>query len=172
MNKEKLLCLKPIINNDCEILILGSIPSIKSRQCNFYYSNPTNRFWKILSSIFNEDFVNINNDLKTKLLLSHHIAIFDIYSSCEMKKESSSLDSNIINQKFNDIPNLVKGTNITKIYITSKKAYKEFIKRFGDIFELLKIKIISLPSPSSANRREYKTDDDIIKVWKELILIS
>ena len=104
------------------------------------------------------------------MLLKNHIALFDVYASCEMKKENSSLDSHIKNQRFNDIPELIKGTEIKKIYITSKKAYKEFMLRFNKVFSELKIDIISLPSPSGANRREYKTDDDIINRWKELIL--
>ena len=93
-----------------------------------------------------------------------------MYSSCEMKKENSSLDSNIVNQKFNDIESIIKGTKISKIFITSKKAYKEFVKKFDRTFSNLKIEIVNLPSPSSANRSKYKTDDDMIKVWKETIL--
>ena len=163
-------CFKPIINNNCEILILGSMPSVKSRENNFYYSNPTNRFWKILSHLYNQDFVNSSTDEKIKLLLGNHIALFDVYASCEMKKTNSSLDSDIKNQQFNNIPKLIQGTNINKIYITSTKAYKDFIKHFKNEFASLKIDIINLPSPSSANRSIYKTDDDLIKAWKTLIL--
>ena len=170
IKNEHIKCFSPIIDNNCEILILGSMPSVKSRENNFYYSNPTNRFWKILSALYKEDFINASPEEKTKLLLNNHIALFDVYASCEMKKEHSSLDSNIVNQKFNNIPKLIQGTNITKIYITSKKAHKDFIKHFDKIFSILKIEIINLPSPSSANRSTYKTDDDLIKIWKELIL--
>ena len=167
---DNIKCFTPIIDHDCEILILGSMPGVKSRENNFYYSNPTNRFWKILSAIYEEDFVNADRCEKTKLLLKKHIALFDVYSSCEMKKENSSLDSNIVNQKFNDIESIIKGTKISKIFITSKKAYKEFVKKFDRTFSNLKIEIVNLPSPSSANRSKYKTDDDMIKVWKETIL--
>lgn len=160
---------KPIINNSCEILILGSIPSKLSREHKFYYSNPTNRFWKILSTIYNEDFVNSSNEHKTDLLLKHNIAISDVYSTCEMKIENSSLDSNIINQKFTDIPNLINGTKIKRIYITSKKAYNDFLNYYKDYFKNKNIEVINLPSPSSANRSIYKTDLDLINRWKELL---
>ena len=163
-------CFEPIIDRDCEILILGSIPGVKSRENNFYYSNPTNRFWKILTVIYKDDFANAKNNEKIKLLLKNHIALFDVYASCEMKKENSSLDSNIINQKFNDIESVIMETKISRIFITSKRAYEDFIKKFGKRFLDLKIDIINLPSPSSANRRKYKTDEDMIKVWKEIIL--
>lgn len=167
--KEILKCFKPVINNDCEILILGSMPSKISRENDFYYSNPTNRFWKILSNIYNEDFVNSNKEQKIELLLKNHIALYDVYSSCKMKKDGSSLDSNIIEQKFNDIPLLITNTKISKIFITSKKAYLEFLKQFENYFKNNKIEILNLPSPSSANRSVYKTDNELINQWQNLI---
>lgn len=145
------------------------MPSKKSRENNFYYSNPTNRFWKILSVIFSEDFLHIDNIRKKELLLSHNIALFDVYKSCEMRKPNSSLDSNIFKQEFNNIPKLIENTNILKIYITSKKAYYEFIKHYGEYFNSINIPIISLPSPSSANRSIYKTDEGLIEAWRKLI---
>lgn len=169
MDKNTIYGFEPIINKNCKILFLGSMPSKKSRENNFYYSNPTNRFWKILSSIFNEDFINAGNKNKKELLFKHNIALYDVYKSCEMKKLDSSLDSNIYNQKLNDIPNLIKNTNITKIFITSKKAYLDFLKHFKNEFTNTKIEITNLPSPSSANRSKYKTDEELIKVWAELI---
>lgn len=163
-------CFEPIIDNNCEILILGSMPSIKSRTNNFYYSNPTNRFWKILTAIFKDDFMNADKIQKIQLLLKNHIALFDVYSSCKMRKENSSLDSDIVNPQFNDIPSLITGTKINKIFITSKKAYIDFNKKFNNLFSKLKIEIINLPSPSSANRSKYKSDSEIINAWKEIIL--
>lgn len=164
MNKSTIFCFEPIIDNECKMLFLGSMPSKKSRENNFYYSNPTNRFWKILSIIFCEDFIHADNKSKKQLLLKHNIAVFDVYKSCKMKKEESSLDSNICNQEINDIPELIKGTKISKIFITSKKAYNDFIKHFK-----LNIPVINLPSPSSANRSKYKTDDELIDICIKLI---
>ncbi len=164
-----IVCFEPIINDKCKILILGSMPSKKSREFNFYYANSTNRFWKILSVIYCEDFQNVDRATKIKLLFKHNIALFDVYKSCEMKKFGSSLDSNIIKQKFNDIPNLIKDTNISKIFITSKKAYDEFLSHFKHEFDFSKISIINLPSPSSANRSKYKTDEKLIEAWKLLM---
>lgn len=167
--KEILNCFEPVIDKNCEILILGSMPSKKSREAGFYYGNPTNRFWKILSVIYNEDFVNAGIFKRRELLLKHKIALSDVYSSCEMKKEGSSLDSNIINGKINDVPLMIEKTSIKRIYVTSKKAYDDFIKRFGKYFSEESVKVINLPSPSSANRSVYKTDEELINKWFQLM---
>jgi len=160
----------PVINNCSLIIILGSIPSKKSRDINFYYGNKTNRFWKILSSILDINLVNLSNNEKTNVLLSHHIALYDVYSSVEMNGYSS-LDSNIKKVKFNDIFNLIKDTNIHTIYITSKKAYCDFVKHFEKEIKASKINVVSLPSPSSANRSVYKNDEELIDAWKKIIKI-
>lgn len=168
--REVIRCFEAIIDEQCERLILGSMPSRESRLCNFYYSNPTNRFWKALSFVFNEDFVNASSGEKKALLLKNKVALFDVYASCEMKKEGSSFDGDIRNQKFNDIPSLIKNTKISKIFITSKKAYEEFLKKFKKESCELNLKIAYLPSSSSANRSVYKTDEELAWKWKEVIL--
>ncbi len=159
----------PIINADSKILILGSMPSKISREKSFYYANPTNRFWKILSSIFAVDLINATTEQKTEFLLENNIALYDVYAECDMKKDGSSLDSYISNPVLADIPNLVKNTKINKIFVTSKKAYGDFCKRYGEYFESLNIKITNLPSPSGANRSVYRTDEDLIVCWKKSI---
>ncbi len=105
----------PLIRPDSEILFLGSAPSVLSRRNQFFYGNPTNRFWKILSALYHEDFVHADIATKTALLHKHHLALSDVYASCQMKKNGSSLDSNIINQVFQDIPQLIQGTHILHI---------------------------------------------------------
>ena len=158
-------CFKPIIDKDCRIIILGSMPSVVSRKVDFYYGNPTNRFWKIMSALVGADFVAMTNAEKTAELLRRHIALSDVFSSCEI---TGSLDNNIKNAEMNDIPALIENTNIKTIYITSKKAYRDFIKRFGDRLNNAGVKIISLPSTSSANRSEFKTDDALFAEWQRL----
>ena len=170
MAQEKVInCFEPVIDANSKILILGSIPSKKSRDNGFYYYNPTNRFWKIMSAVYKEDFVGADINAKKTLLLKHGVGLSDVYFSCEMKKDGSSLDSNITKRDFNDIPSLIGGTAVKKIYVTSKKAYKDFIKRFGEYIYKQGVDIISLPSPSSANRSVYKTDDELITAWKKAI---
>lgn len=169
MTDEKIIhSFTPLIYPDSEILFLGSAPSVLSRKNQFFYGNPTNRFWKILSTLFHEDFVNANIATKTKLLQKHHLALSDVYVTCQMKKPGSSLDSNIINPVFQDIPHLIQGTKICHIYITSKKAYTDFMQHWQNQFDD-HIQIINLPSPSAANRSIYKTDNDLIAAWRQLI---
>lgn len=72
----------PVYDRYSKILILGSIPSPKSREEGFYYAHPQNRFWKVLSDIFNETFDTIED--KKAFLLKYHIALFDVIKSCEI----------------------------------------------------------------------------------------
>ena len=162
-------CFKPVIDDDCRVLILGSCPSVISREVNFYYGNPTNRFWKILSELLGADFTAMTNEEKTAALLARHIALFDVFSVCEIK---GSMDGNIKNAEFNDIPALIRGTDIKTIYITSKKAFDAFNKKFGDyFFASIGVKVVNLPSTSSANRSKFKTDAALFAEWKKLFII-
>ena len=167
-NNNTIHSFDPLIQPDSEILFLGSAPSVLSRKNQFFYGNPTNRFWKILSALYHEDFVTADNATKTALVKKHHLALSDVYVTCQMKKAGSSLDSNIINATFQDIPRIIHNTNVRRIYITSKKAYTDFIKHWQGAFAK-EIQIINLPSPSAANRSIYPTDDDLIAAWQKII---
>ena len=161
-------CFEPVIDKDCKVLILGSVPSVISREVNFYYGNPANRFWKILSQLLSVDFTAMTNAEKTSALLIRHIALYDVFSSCEIK---GSLDSDIKNAELNDIPSLIRNTDIKTIYITSKKAFNAFVKRFGAYFKNIGVKIVNLPSTSGANRSKFKTDAALFSEWKRLFII-
>ncbi|MBP5467002.1 MAG: DNA-deoxyinosine glycosylase [Clostridia bacterium] len=161
-------CFKPVIAENCKVLILGSVPSVVSRNVGFYYGNPANRFWKIISRLSGVDFTALSPKEKAAELLNRRIALSDVFSACEI---TGSLDSNIKNAEFNDIPSLIADTEIKTIYITSKTAYNAFIKRFGYYFERTGIKIVSLPSPSGANRSKFRTDEELIAEWKKLLII-
>ena len=80
---------KPIFDKNSKILILGSFPSVISRKFGFYYTNPQNRFWRVLARILNDD-VPESIDEKIKFLLSHHIAIYDAAISCEIEGSSDA----------------------------------------------------------------------------------
>lgn len=131
---------------DSEILILGSIPSVKSREALFYYMHPHNKFWSVLSKVFNEN-TPISIEEKKKFLKKHKIALWDVICSCEI---NGSSDSSIKNIKVNDINWLLKKTNIKKIYTTGKKAYELYNKYcLNDTL----IEAICLYSTSPANCR-------------------
>ena len=76
--------LKPIFDKNSAVLILGTMPSPKSRENNFYYGHPQNRFWRVLSAIFGEKLPE-NNKERTAFLLKHRIALWDVLASCEIK---------------------------------------------------------------------------------------
>ena len=136
--------LKPIYNKDSIVLILGSFPSVISRKNNFYYSNPTNRFWKILGIIFNEENLTTNEE-KIDFLLNNHIALFDVIKSCEINGSSDSSIKNVIP---NDINKLIKNSKVKYIFTNGNKAHELYQKY---IFKSTKIVDIKLPSTSPAN---------------------
>ncbi len=133
--------LKPIYNENSKILILGTMPSVISREKNFYYANPHNRFWPIIEYIFD---VKLNtNEEKINFLLTNNIALWDTIKSCDIE---SSYDASIKNVKVNDINSLINKTKIKYIFCTGKKSYDIFNKYISTDVE-----VIYLPSPSSAN---------------------
>jgi len=111
-------------NDDSEILILGSMPSIKSRELGFYYMHPQNRFWVVLSKVFNEE-IGTSIEQKKDFLRKHKIALWDVIYSCEIYGSS---DASIKNIEVNDIKSLLEKTNIKIIYTTGKKAYDLYNK--------------------------------------------
>ena len=135
--------LDPIYNNNSKILILGTFPSIISRNDNFYYANKNNRFWKILENIFNIRLENYED--KKQFLLNNNIALWDVIKSCEIKNSDDSSIKNVIP---NDIDKIIKNSSIKYIFVTGKIALKYYNKYISD---KTNIKAIYLPSPSSAN---------------------
>ena len=134
----------PYINEDSKILILGSIPSVKSREFGFYYMHPQNRFWRILSDLLEEDLPNTISERK-ELLKKYKIALWDVLDSCDI---DGSSDSSIKNPIVNDIKRLISGTNVDVIFVTGKKALQLYnrycLKDVG-------LAAIYLPSTSGAN---------------------
>ena len=165
MKSEKLVHpFKPIIFENSEILILGTFPSIKSFENNFYYSHPKNQFWDILAIIFN-DKKPISTEEKVEFLKKYKLALWD--SICECKRiKGNSRDDNLEVIKPCPIDELLKKyPNIKKIAVTSRLAEKVIKKHFS--FLTFHFSLIYLPSPSPLNARlnlEKKA-----KIWKELL---
>lgn len=149
----------PLFDKNSKILILGSFPSVKSRQINFYYGHPQNRFWKVISTIFNEIEPKTIEEKKL-LLLSHNIALWDSIKSCDIVNSS---DSSIKNVQINDIKGLINNTNINKVIFNGNTSYKMFKKYNKESFE--NIKFVCLPSTSPANAK-FKLQD-LIDIWKK-----
>ena len=134
----------PYINKDSRVLILGSIPSLKSRDYGFYYMHKQNRFWKVISDIFDDKFPDSLSD-KKEFLRKNKIALWDVLESCDIEGSS---DSSIKNPKVNDIKSLILGTDIKYIFVTGKKALELYNKY---CYEDVLIEAIYLPSTSGAN---------------------
>ena len=129
--------IPPIYDVSSNILILGSMPSVVSRNKKSYYAHPQNQFWKLLADVYEENILN-----KEEFLHRHHIALWDVVKSCEIE---GSKDSSIRNVECNDIVWLLKQTKIKRIFITGKKAYQLYQKY---IRNETNIDAVYLPSPS------------------------
>ena len=155
---QKISSFPPIINKESKILILGSIPGIKSLEMQQYYAHPQNKFWKIICEIFDEEFTT-DYTKRIKILEKHNIALWDVIDTCERK---GSLDSEIRNEEANKIVELLHNhPNIKAIFCNGQKSYKNLQKILSKDFHL---PVIALPSTSPAHaslRYEEK-----LKSWK------
>ena len=135
---------EPVFNKDSKVLILGSFPSVKSRENNFYYGHPQNRFWKVLASVFETE-VPQTIDEKKAFLLSHCIAVWDVIESCTI---IGSSDTSIKDVIVNDFSRVLENSSIEKIYVNGGKAYELYHKYAEPKTGIVAVK---LPSTSPAN---------------------
>ena len=151
------------INSNSKILILGSFPSVKSRELDFYYMHKQNRFYKVLSNLFNEDFYNVDINKKKELLNKYNIALYDVIESCEIE---NSNDETIKNVEPSNIKEYIKDTNVKHIFINGNKAKELFIKYNKDLLDITSF----LPSSSARNAR-YNLDKLVeeYKIIKEYL---
>ena len=135
---------EPVYDRASEILILGTLPSVKSRENNFYYGHKQNRFWKVLATLLKEPVPDTIEEKKA-MLLARRIALWDVIQSCDIKGSS---DSSIKNVQPTDIGMILEKTNITRIYANGNKA-GQLYKRYQ--FPVTGIEAMVLPSTSPAN---------------------
>lgn len=134
----------PIFDEHSNILMLGTMPSPKSREQGFYYGHPRNRFWKVLSDVCSEE-LPVSIDQKIVFALSHHIAIWDVLASCDI---CGADDSSIRNPVANDMDIILKHADIKAIFTTGTKAFQLYKKY---CFPKTGIEAVRLPSTSPAN---------------------
>ena len=115
--------IEPVYNKSSKILILGSFPSVKSREANFFYHHPQNRFWKILANIYNTELPETIIE-KKEFLINQHIAVWDVIASCEIKGSS---DSSITNVEVNDLKKIIDQSQITHIYTNGNLADRLYL---------------------------------------------
>lgn len=150
----------PCYDETSEILLLGSIPSRKSREENFYYMHPSNRFWKVMAQVYQEEEPKTTEEKKC-FLKRKKIALWDVIDTCDIYQ---SADDSITNVIPNDIKSLLPKTHIKKIYTTGKKAhvlYQKYLKPTIDIDD------IPLPSTSSANIANF-TFDQLVEAYQKI----
>ncbi len=156
----------PSIDENSQILVLGSMPGVKSLDEQQYYAHPQNRFWKLMGIICNcKNLHNQKYKAKLQVLLDNKIALWDVIQSCN---RDGSLDSNIQNEKPNNIPKLLnKYKNIKIICLNGNKSFSAFKKHFPKLLE--KYNCYKLPSTSPANAR-FRLED-LYKEWDNALKV-
>ena len=151
--------IPPVWNSESRILILGTMPSPKSREANFFYMHPQNRFWTVLPEVFGESFEHKNNGQKSDIsaaiaerhefLLRHNLAMWDVLASCEI---AGAADSTIKNAVPNNFTEILENSKIHQIICTGKTAWNLWQKHCAALYETkYKLTIRCLPSTSPAN---------------------
>ena len=149
--------IPPLFNEKSRILILGSFPSVKSREAAFFYGHPQNRYWTVISRILGFDKPETVEE-KRKMMLENGIAMWDVIASCEIEGSS---DSSIRNVTANDLSVILDNCPIEKIFVNGKTAEKYYNKY---TYPKTKIKAICLPSTSPANAAW--SIERLIEAWK------
>ena len=149
--------IPPVWNSESEVLILGTMPSPKSREAGFFYMHPQNRFWKVLPAVFGEALRCPNNSPdreaaileRRDFLLRHHIALWDVLASCQI---SGAADSSIKNARPNDFDQILSNSKIKQVFCTGKTAWSLWKKTCAEKYEeRYQLTLECLPSTSPAN---------------------
>lgn len=151
---------EPVYNENSRVLILGTFPSVKSRENNFYYGHPQNRFWKVLSVLTGEPLPMTVED-KKRLLLTHGIAVWDVVQECDIRGSSDSSIRNVVPA---DIRRILREADIETIYANGEMALRLY-QRYCQ--EDTGREIIKLPSTSPANA--IYTLDRLLESWQEIV---
>lgn len=149
--------IPPVFDENSKILILGSFPSVKSREVRFFYGHPQNRFWKTLATVLNAE-CPVTVEEKKDFLLSHKIAVWDVIKSCEI---SGSADSSIRDAEPNELDRIFGAADIKAVFANGGTAYRLY-KKFNPAPEALK-----LPSTSPANAAF--SLERLINEWKVIL---
>lgn len=146
----------PLYNDSSKVLILGSFPSVKSREQNFFYGHPQNRFWKVIAAVFDQPLPQTIEE-KKQLILGSRLALWDSIASCEI---TGSSDSSIRNAQPNDLGIILNNCNIERIYCNGRKSYELYQKY---IQAQTGREAVCLPSTSPANAQW--TLEKLIRAW-------
>ncbi|KAB1230890.1 DNA-deoxyinosine glycosylase [Chryseobacterium viscerum] len=158
--KNRISSFPPLIDAQSEIIILGSIPGVKSLEMQQYYAHPQNKFWKIIFELLNEEFTD-DYAQRIETVKKYHIALWDVIDSCERK---GSLDSEIKNEEANQIAELMEEhPNVKAIFCNGGKSYKNLQKLLGKSY---KLPVILLPSTSPLHTVSFEKK---LEEWKKVL---
>lgn len=152
--------VEALFNENSEILILGTFPSVKSREAKFFYGHPQNRFWRVMARLCDAELPQTVED-KKKLILDNHLALWDVIHSCDVE---GSADSSIKNVVPNDISVILNNSEVSRIFVNGKKAeslYKKYLEKETGITA------VCLPSTSPANASW--SEDRLTEYWRSHI---
>ena len=149
----------PLYDKNSKILILGSFPSVKSREQNFFYGHPQNRFWKVVATVLEKE-IPTTIEEKREFLLSSNIALWDVIASCEI---TGSSDSSIKNVVANDLTEILETANIKKIFVNGKTAEKYYNRYIKD---KIGRDAVCLPSTSPANAMW--NVESLVEEWEKI----
>ena len=133
-----------LFDENSRTLILGSFPSVKSREQSFFYGHPQNRFWKLIATLFDEE-IPQSVDEKKQLILKHNLALWDVIHSCTI---TGSSDSSIKDVVPNDLSVILQNSRVDRIFANGALSYKMYMKY---IYPKTGIEAVKLPSTSPAN---------------------
>ena len=150
----------PLYDEQSLVLILGSFPSVKSREQQFFYGHPKNRFWPLLAALTGSEIPRTIEE-KKQLALKNGIALWDVIASCEIVGSS---DSSIRNAKPNDITPILENSNVRKIFTNGKTADSLYMRY---IFPVTKIQSVCLPSTSPANAA--RNMERLLSAWQIIL---
>lgn len=153
----------PIINAQCRVLILGSVPSLRSTQEGFYYMHPQNRFWPIMGSITGQELCGMSLEDRRQALLAAYIGLYDAVYECDIANSSDAKAKNIIPA---DIPALISGTAVRSIFCNGALAYSTLMRHYP----ALGCAVSRLPSTSPANAAY--SFERLLAAWQQVGLAA
>ena len=149
--------IPPLFSENSHTFILGSFPSVKSREAMFFYGHPQNRFWSVLAMIYGTD-KPMTVEEKKKLIPENNLALWDVIASCEI---TGSSDSSISDVTANNLDVIIKNSKVERIFVNGKTAEKYYNKY---TYPKTGIKAICLPSTSPANAAW--NIEKLVEKWK------
>jgi len=155
--------IDPVYDRNSRVLILGSFPSVRSRQVQFFYGHPQNRFWRVLAVVYDCE-VPATVEEKRAFLLCHGIALWDVIASCEV---TGSSDASIRNVVVNDVTHILRHAQIRTIFVNGKTAEKYYNRYLKPV---LQQNAVCLPSTSPANAAW--SLERLIEAWRPVRQIS